>query len=104
MDDDLQTPGQDVSAGQGPYAPVPAYADEAPIPDPPEAPVATEPGCTHPDCILEHPHAGPAILGGRYLARQSFLAEAGDYIAGAGYLLTHDAARPLVDAGLLELA
>src|SRR5688572_4350048 len=22
----------------------------------------TEPGCTHPDCVLDHPHAGPAIL------------------------------------------
>lgn len=28
----------------------------------PEAPVATEPGCTHPDCVLLHPHDGPAIL------------------------------------------
>jgi predicted O-methyltransferase YrrM len=28
----------------------------------PEGPVETEPGCSHPDCTLEHPHAGPAIL------------------------------------------
>jgi hypothetical protein len=27
-----------------------------------QAPAATEPGCTHPLCKLEHPHAGPAIL------------------------------------------
>ncbi len=26
------------------------------------APVMTEPGCTHPKCILDHPHVGPAIL------------------------------------------
>lgn len=23
---------------------------------------STEPGCSHPQCILEHPHAGPAVL------------------------------------------
>ncbi|MEV6798540.1 hypothetical protein AB0M91_09350 [Micromonospora rifamycinica] len=34
-----------------------ADVDEAP-----QAPVATEPGCTHPECVLEHPHAGPAAL------------------------------------------
>jgi hypothetical protein len=28
----------------------------------PAAPVSTEPGCSHPDCVLDHPHAGPAIL------------------------------------------
>lgn len=28
----------------------------------PEAPVLTEPGCQHPACVLEHPHAGPAVL------------------------------------------
>jgi hypothetical protein len=28
----------------------------------PEGPVPTDPGCTHPDCVLEHPHAGPSIL------------------------------------------
>lgn len=28
----------------------------------PAAPVTTEPGCTHPLCKLEHPHAGPAEL------------------------------------------
>lgn len=27
-----------------------------------EAPVITEPGCTHPECTLDHPHAGPAVL------------------------------------------
>ncbi len=27
------------------------------------APVATEPGCLHPGCILDHPHDGPAQLG-----------------------------------------
>lgn len=27
-----------------------------------EGPVATEPGCTHPDCTLDHPHPGPAVL------------------------------------------
>jgi len=26
------------------------------------SPVATEPGCQHPECVLEHPHAGPAEL------------------------------------------
>ena len=26
------------------------------------APVSTEPGCQHPNCILDHPHAGPAEL------------------------------------------
>lgn len=26
------------------------------------SPVATEPGCQHPECTLEHPHAGPAEL------------------------------------------
>lgn len=38
--------------------------DEQPTPtEPPAAaPVATEPGCTHPQCVLEHPHAGPAVL------------------------------------------
>jgi hypothetical protein len=25
-------------------------------------PVGTEPGCSHPECKLDHPHAGPAIL------------------------------------------
>lgn len=25
-------------------------------------PVSTEPGCEHPECVLTHPHAGPAIL------------------------------------------
>jgi predicted O-methyltransferase YrrM len=28
----------------------------------PEGPVETEPGCQHPECTLEHPHAGPAVL------------------------------------------
>lgn len=28
----------------------------------PDAPVATEPGCQHPNCTLDHPHAGPAVL------------------------------------------
>lgn len=28
----------------------------------PEGPVGTEPGCTHPECILDHPHDGPAQL------------------------------------------
>ncbi|MGC5664928.1 hypothetical protein ACN261_31560 [Micromonospora sp. WMMD723] len=28
----------------------------------PEGPVPTEPGCTHPGCVLEHPHDGPAVL------------------------------------------
>ena len=27
-----------------------------------DAAVMTEPGCTHPLCKLEHPHAGPAVL------------------------------------------
>ncbi len=31
----------------------------------PEAPVATEPGCAHPECTLTHPHAGPAVLRAR---------------------------------------
>lgn len=26
------------------------------------APVETEPGCQHPECVLDHPHAGPAVL------------------------------------------
>jgi hypothetical protein len=31
--------------------------------DPPQlAPVATEPGCQHPDCIRDHPHSGPAVI------------------------------------------
>lgn len=25
-------------------------------------PAMTEPGCSHPDCVLDHPHAGPALL------------------------------------------
>jgi len=29
---------------------------------PRQAPVGTEPGCGHPGCILDHPHAGPAVL------------------------------------------
>ncbi len=33
----------------------------APNPDP-TGPVETEPGCMHPDCVLEHPHIGPAVL------------------------------------------
>jgi predicted O-methyltransferase YrrM len=28
----------------------------------PVAPVSTEPGCQHAECVLEHPHAGPAEL------------------------------------------
>jgi len=28
----------------------------------PIEPVSTEPGCQHKDCVLEHPHAGPAQL------------------------------------------
>lgn len=28
----------------------------------PVAPVETEGGCRHAECVLEHPHAGPAIL------------------------------------------
>jgi len=28
----------------------------------PVAPVSTEPGCQHADCVLDHPHAGPAVL------------------------------------------
>jgi hypothetical protein len=31
-------------------------------PPAPGAPVPTDPGCLHPRCILDHPHAGPAIL------------------------------------------
>ena len=31
----------------------------------PEGPVATEPGCSHPECTLTHPHAGPAVLRAR---------------------------------------
>ena len=27
-----------------------------------DVPVSTEPGCLHPGCVLEHPHAGPAML------------------------------------------
>lgn len=30
--------------------------------EPPAAPVGTEPGCQHPECLLPHPHAGPATL------------------------------------------
>lgn len=30
------------------------------VPD--DAPIGTEPGCQHADCVLEHPHAGPAQL------------------------------------------
>jgi hypothetical protein len=30
--------------------------------DAPAGPVATEPGCSHPQCRRQHPHAGPAIL------------------------------------------
>lgn len=30
--------------------------------DAPAGPVATEPGCAHPQCRRRHPHAGPAIL------------------------------------------
>lgn len=30
------------------------------------APVMTEPGCKHPQCVLDHPHAGPAILDPAY--------------------------------------
>lgn len=30
--------------------------------EPPAAPVATDPGCSHPECTLDHPHAGPAVL------------------------------------------
>lgn len=26
------------------------------------APAMTEPGCQHPQCTLQHPHAGPAVL------------------------------------------
>lgn len=29
------------------------------------APASTEPGCQHPDCVLDHPHAGPAELARR---------------------------------------
>lgn len=39
-----------------------AMAAAAALIDAPEAPVSTEPGCTHPDCVLRHPHPGPAIL------------------------------------------
>lgn len=28
----------------------------------PVAPVSTEPGCQHDECVLDHPHAGPAVL------------------------------------------
>jgi predicted O-methyltransferase YrrM len=28
----------------------------------PDGPVATDPGCMHPDCVLTHPHTGPAEL------------------------------------------
>lgn len=31
----------------------------------PAAPVATEPGCSHPECVLPHPHSGPAVLRAR---------------------------------------
>lgn len=48
--------------------PVNKRADEEAVdePAPPVAagPVATEPGCTHTQCVLIHPHAGPAILTG----------------------------------------
>lgn len=27
-----------------------------------DGPVSTEPGCLHPACVLDHPHAGPAVL------------------------------------------
>lgn len=30
-----------------------------------EEPASTEPGCQHPDCVLDHPHAGPAELARR---------------------------------------
>lgn len=62
----------------------------------------TEPGCTHPECVLSHPHPGPAVLGGRYLARQSFMHEIGDFIGGFFYRIEHHLAQPLVDAGMLE--
>ncbi|MFG3709213.1 hypothetical protein ACGF7U_31405 [Micromonospora sp. NPDC047670] len=40
----------------------PPAAEAAAVDEVPQGPVATEPGCTHPDCVLEHPHAGPAVL------------------------------------------
>ncbi|MFI6162242.1 hypothetical protein ACIA59_20150 [Micromonospora haikouensis] len=58
----------------------------------PQAPVATEPGCTHPDCVLEHPHAGPAVL-----AAQASPADGVD--EPAGDVDEHDQAqRRVVDA------
>lgn len=53
------------------HPPVPSrvLARDEPCQDPehcdvhaPQGPVGTEPGCTHPDCILDHPHDGPAEL------------------------------------------
>lgn len=54
----------------------------------PVGPVATEPGCAHPDCVLEHPHDGPAVLD----------SEAADRVRAAQAEL--DAAREAAAAGL----
>lgn len=35
--------------------------------------VVTEPGCSHPDCKLKHPHAGPAVLKARDAADEIVL-------------------------------
>lgn len=35
--------------------------------------VVTEPGCSHPDCKLKHPHAGPAMLKARDAADEIVL-------------------------------
>jgi hypothetical protein len=32
------------------------------VADTPTTPEATEPGCQHQECVLEHPHDGPAVL------------------------------------------
>jgi len=41
-----------------------------------DEPVSTEPGCLHPSCVLDHPHAGPAVL-------------ASPLVAGAAKLQAH---------------
>ena len=38
--------------------------DSEPVVPIPGGPVATKPGCQHAECILEHPHSGPAHLAG----------------------------------------
>jgi len=51
--DEDETPGTSTPAPESESEPEPARE---------LAPVATEPGCLHPLCILDHPHAGPAVL------------------------------------------